>query len=168
MLKKLLIGLVIILVLIQFIHPAKNQSNDVQYDISTKYPMSDSVKLVFDKACADCHSNKTNYPWYASIQPVAFWISNHVNDGKRHFNINEFASYQIGKQNKKLEECIEEIKEDEMPLSSYTLIHKNARLTEAEKASIINWFQNIVDTIHAKYPADSLKFQRPQKPSEAK
>lgn len=168
MLKKLLIGLLVVLVLIQFIHPAKNLSGDVKNDITTKYPMSDSVKLVFDKACADCHSNKTNYPWYASVQPFAFWISDHVNDGKRHFNLNEFASYRIGKQNKKLEECIDEIKEGEMPISSYTIIHKEAKLTEAEKTLIMNWCQNIVDTIHANYPADSLKFQRPQKPGAAK
>ncbi len=168
MIKKILIGLLVILIAIQFIKPERNLSGDTQKDIATIYPMSDSVKIVFDKACADCHSNKTNYPWYASVQPVAFWLNDHVKDGKRHFNLNEFAGYRIGKQNKKLEECIEQIKEGEMPLSSYTIIHKEAVLTDAEKTLIINWCQNIVDTIHAKYPADSLKLQRQQKPGQAK
>ncbi len=167
--KKIFIGLLIVLVAIQFIHPSKNLSGDTQKDISTLYPMPDSVQVIVNKACADCHSNKTNYPWYSKIQPVDFWLENHVKDGKRHFNFNEFASYRIGKQNKKLEECIEQIKEGEMPLSSYTLIHKEAILTEAEKNILTNWYQKIVDTIHANYPADSLKLKgRNPKPNEAK
>ena len=165
MVKKILIGLLVVLVLIQFIHPAKNQSGDIKNDISTKYPMSDSVKLVFDKACADCHSNKTNYPWYASFQPIGFWLEHHVNEGKEEINFNEFASYRIGRQNHKLKEVIEQVKEGEMPLSSYTIIHKEAKLTEAEKAMIINWCQNIMDTIKANYPADSLIIKRPPPPT---
>lgn len=169
MIKKILIGLLVVLIAIQFIHPTKNLSGETQKDISTIYPMPDNVKVIVAKACADCHSNKTNYPWYASIQPVNFWLENHVKDGKKHFNFNNFASYRIGKQNKKLEECIEQVKEGEMPLSSYTLIHKEAILTEAEKIILMNWCQSIVDTIHANYPADSLKIKRPNpKPNEAK
>ena len=124
MIKKILIGLLIALVVIQFIRPEKNLSGDTTKDIATLFPMPDSVKMIVDKACADCHSNKTAYPWYASAQPVAFWLADHVKDGKRHFNFNEFAGYRIAKQNHKIEEVIEQIKEDEMPLYSYTLIHK--------------------------------------------
>lgn len=166
MIKKIFIGILIALVLIQFIRPEKNLSGDTTNDITTLFPMSDSVKLIVDKACADCHSNKTVYPWYASVQPVAFWLANHVNDGKKHFNFNDFASYRIAKQNHKLEEVIEQIKEDEMPLYSYTLIHKDAKLTDAEKATLINWCQNIMDTLKATYPADSLILKR--KPETAK
>ena len=166
MIKKILIGLLIALVIIQFIRPEKNLSGNTTKDITTLFPMPDSVKLIVDKACADCHSNKTTYPWYASVQPVAFWLADHVKDGKRHFNFNEFAGYRIAKQNHKLEEVIEQIKEDEMPLYSYTLIHKEAKLTDAEKATLINWCQNIMDTLKATYPADSLILKR--KPETAK
>ena len=161
MIKKILIGLLIVLIIIQFIHPAKNLSADTSKDITTLFPMSDSVKTIIGKACADCHSNKTVYPWYASIQPVGIWLADHVKDGKRHFNFNDFASYKIAKQNHKLEEVIEQIKENEMPLYSYTLIHKEAKLTDAEKATLINWCQNIMDTLKATYPADSLILKRP-------
>lgn len=161
MIKKILIGLLIALVIIQFIRPEKNISADTSKDITTLFPMSDSVKVIIDKACADCHSNKTVYPWYASIQPVSFWLDDHVKDGKKHFNFNDFASYKIAKQNHKLEEVIEQIKENEMPLYSYTLIHKEAKLTDAEKATLINWCQNIMDTLKATYPADSLILKRP-------
>jgi hypothetical protein len=97
---------------------------------------------------------------------VAFWLADHVNEGKSEFNYNEFASYRIAKQNHKLEEVIEQIKEGEMPLYSYTLIHRDANLTDAEKATLINWCQNIMDTIKATYPADSLILKR--KPETAK
>jgi hypothetical protein len=105
------------------------------------------------------------YPWYASIQPLGFWLDHHVEEGKGEINFNEFASYRIGKQNHKLKEVIEQVKEGEMPLSSYTLIHKNAVLSETEKAQLIQWCQNVMDTIKANYPADSLKSKRPQQPA---
>jgi hypothetical protein len=166
MIQKILIALLVALVVIQFIHPEKNVSGDKSKDITTLFPMPDSVQVIVDKACADCHSNKTNYPWYASIQPIAFWIGDHVKDGKRHFNFNDFAGYRIAKQNHKLEEVIEQIKEDEMPLYSYTLIHKEAKLTDAEKATLTNWCQSIMDTLKATYPADSLKLKRPPVPAK--
>ena len=109
MIKKILIGLLVILVAIQFIRPAKNNSADITKDISTLYPMPDSVRVIVEKACADCHTNNTKYPFYATIQPISFWLADHVNDGKRHFNFNEFASYRLAKQNHKLEEVIEQI-----------------------------------------------------------
>ena len=166
MIKKILIVLALVLVVLQFIRPVQNLSANTTNDISTLYPMPSDVKLIVDKACADCHSNKTAYPWYANIQPVAYWLADHVNEGKSEFNYNEFASYRIAKQNHKLEEVIEQIKEGEMPLYSYTLIHRDAQLTDAEKATLINWCQNIMDTLKATYPADSLILKR--KPETAK
>lgn len=160
MIKKILLGLAIVLVLIQFVRYPKNDSGAVQNDIATLYPMPNEVKLIVDKACADCHSNKTVYPWYANIQPFAYLINDHVVDGKRHFNFNEFASYRIAKQNHKLEELIEQVKEGEMPMESYTLIHQNAKLSETEKNTLVQWCQSIMDTLKANYPADSLIIKR--------
>ena len=161
MIKKIFIGLLVALIVVQFIRPTKNISGEKSNDISTKYEMSDTVRLVFDKACADCHSNTTKYPWYASIQPLAFWLDDHVKEGKSEFNLNEFAAYRIGKQNHKLKELIEQIEEGEMPLKSYTLIHTEAALSENEKATLINWCKTVMDTIQANYPEDSLKLKRP-------
>jgi uncharacterized membrane protein len=165
MIKKILVVLLVVLVALQFVRPTRNVSGDTTKDISTLYPMSDSVKMIVNKACADCHSNKTVYPWYASVAPLSFWLDHHVNEGKGEINFNEFASYRIGKQNHKLKEVIEQIQENKMPLSSYTLIHKEAKLTDAEKEVLIDWCQNIMDTIKAKYPADSLKSKRPPAPT---
>lgn len=156
LLKKIMLALLVILLVMQAFRPTKNLSANTENDISVSYAVPTDVKTILAKACNDCHSNKTEYPWYANIQPVAFWLNDHVVDGKRHMNFNEFNKYRIAKQYKKLEECIDEVKDGEMPLESYTMIHKNAILTEAEKTTLTNWCMTVRDSIKAKYPADSL------------
>lgn len=139
-LKKALVVLLVILVAIQFIRQDKNSGavygeNDVTATITT----SAEVKSILEKACFDCHSNNTVYPWYNNIQPVAFWLNNHVEEGKEELNFSEFKTYKLKRQDHKLEEIIEMIDENEMPLSSYTIIHKEAKLTDSEKQLLIDW-----------------------------
>lgn len=155
--KRILIVLLIIFVLIQFIRPAKNQSTVVSSnDISTKYPVPDSVQQILKVACNDCHSNNTRYPWYAQIQPVGWWLSNHIKDGKRGLNFSEFTTYRIKKQFHRLDDINEMVKKNEMPLSSYTIIHKDAILTEQQKLILSNWTEELKDSIRNHYPPDSL------------
>jgi len=162
MIRKILIALLVILVLLQFYRPARNLSGEKSKDISVLYPVPDTVNAILERACNDCHSNKTIYPWYAEVQPVGWWLKNHVNDGKRHLNFNEFATYWLARQKKKMEEVIEQIKKDEMPLPSYTWIHKDAILSDGEKVTINTWAQSIIDTLKARYPADSLVLPKRQ------
>ncbi|MEZ4829316.1 MAG: heme-binding domain-containing protein [Bacteroidia bacterium] len=170
MMKKVLIGLAAVLVIIQFIRPAKNVSGESTYDISTKYPVPEEVAHLLKVACNDCHSNTTVYPWYSNIQPVGWWLSQHVNDGKRHLNFSEFTSRRIAIQNHKFEETIEMIKEGEMPLESYTMLglHAEANLNDAQKQLLIDWAQAQMDTLAAHYPPDSLKMPRRPPPSPEK
>jgi hypothetical protein len=93
LLKKIGLALVIALVVMQAFKPEKNISTDHSKNIATLYPVSKEVDAILVKACNDCHSNNTNYPWYASVQPLAWWINDHVVDGKRHFNLDDFANY---------------------------------------------------------------------------
>jgi cytochrome c551/c552 len=159
--KRMLLIVVIVLLGIQFIRPAKNQSRDpLTSDISNVYAVPQDVSVILKKACNDCHSNNTVYPWYAEVQPVGWWLSNHIQEGKDELNFNEFAAYRVGKQYKKLEEVINEVKDGDMPIWSYALIHRNAKLTQDEKQMLIDWAQRIRDTIKAKYPADSLVIKR--------
>ena len=158
--KRILIGLLVILLVMQAFRPEKNQSGNTAKSIAIKYPVPAEVKTILVKACNDCHSNQTAYPCYAEIQPVSWWLGDHVKDGKRHLNFDEFSSYRIAKQYKKLEECIEQVKEGEMPLKSYTWLHKSAVLTDAEKTTLYSWCENLRDSIKAHYPADSLVMKR--------
>lgn len=155
--KRILIALLIIFIAIQFIRPAKNRSEGISAnDISTKYPVPDSVQAILKVACYDCHSNNTRYPWYEEIQPVAWWLNNHIKDGKRGLNFSEFTSYRIKKQFHRLDDINKLVKKNEMPLSSYTLIHTDAKLTEGQKLAIAAWATSIRDSIKAHYPPDSL------------
>lgn len=155
-LKKIGITLLVILLVMQAFRPAKNNSGNMSKDISVSYVVPADVKTILAKACNDCHSNATRYPWYSEIQPVSWWLSDHIKDGKRHFNFNEFEGYQIARQYKKLEECIDEVKKGDMPLSSYTLIHKDAILSDEEKNTLFTWLDIVRDSIKSRYPADSL------------
>jgi hypothetical protein len=146
--KRILIGLLVIFILIQFIRPNTNKNPGVQPNsVFTRYPASPQVTAILEKACNDCHSNNTNYPWYSHIQPVAWWMSDHVKDGKKELNFDEFVNYSPKKQHKKFEEIKEMVKEGEMPLKSYTWIHGDAKLTAGEKQAIINWASQAAATI---------------------
>jgi len=159
--RRILLIIIIILIAIQFIRPAKNQSNDVlTSEISHVYTVPQNVSVILKKACNDCHTNNTVYPWYAQIQPVGWWLNHHIEEGKDELNFNEFGAYAVPRQYHKLEEVVEQVKEGEMPIWSYTLIHTNAKLTDEEKQTLINWAQGIRNTMKAKYPADSLVIKR--------
>ena len=157
MVKKILVILLIILIVIQFIKPQKNIHPGPQpADISTLYPVPADVNSLLAVACKDCHTNNTRYPWYNNIQPVAWFLANHVKDGTRSFNLNEFATYPVARQYDKIEEIKKQIDGGDMPLTSYTIIHRDAKLTDAEKNAIITWSENIRKDMEAKYPKDSL------------
>jgi hypothetical protein len=166
-LKRILLVLLIIFVIAQFFRSPKNLSGDTTHDISKVCPIPADVNTILIKACYDCHSNKTRYPWYAEIQPVSWWLHGHVEDGKKDLNFNEFTTYRIAKQFRRMEQCIELVKKGAMPLSSYTIIHTDAKLTDTEKTTFYNWCENVRDTIRAKYPADSLIMKRPPAPPKA-
>ena len=164
--KRLFLVLLIAFIAIQFFRPEKNISTGISAnDITKAYPVPDDVMAILKTSCYDCHSNNTKYPWYNNFQPVAWWLKNHVDEGKRELNFSEFASYRIGRQYRKLDEVNKQIKEGEMPLSSYTLIHGDAKLSEQQKLTVANWVTSIRDSIKAHYPADSLA--RPQRPQPA-
>ena len=162
-LKKILLVLLVALVIIQFFRPTKNIAVAASpNDITTKYAVPKDVQAILATSCYDCHSNTTKYPWYNTIQPVAWWLDDHIKEGKKELNFSEFATYRIGRQYKKLEEINEQVKEGEMPLESYTLIHGDAKLTEQQKLTLASWVTTLRDSIKAQYPEDSLK--RPQRP----
>ena len=144
-------------IVIQFFRPTKNKAAGMSNnDISKIYQIPQDVQSILKTSCYDCHSNNTVYPWYAEIQPAAWWLEHHINEGNKELNFSEFASYRIGRQYRKLEEINKEIKEDEMPLDEYLWVHKAAKLNEQQKLLLATWVTALRDTIKANYPADSL------------
>jgi hypothetical protein len=161
MIKKILLLLLAALVIIQFIHPPKNQTKEKQPAyVGTAFSVPDDVKLILEKACNDCHSNNTRYPWYSRLQPVDWWLTNHVKEGKMELNLDEFTSRRLRTQYHKFEEIADQVKNNEMPLDSYTWIHKDAVLDETEKKTLISWAHACMDSMKARYPPDSLLRKR--------
>lgn len=144
MAKRILIIIVILLVIAQFIQPPHNNGPaDTPTDITHAVTVPTDVMALLKKSCYDCHSNHTTYPWYSKITPVNWWLNNHINEGKRELNFSEFATYNERRKLKKLEEIGEQVEKKEMPLSSYTLIHTDAKLSDAQRQLIINWVKSV-------------------------
>jgi len=157
-LKRGFYTIVILLLLAQFIpRPEKNISSEIKTsDIRLMHACSEEVNELLIKSCNDCHSNNTVYPWYAKIQPVAMFLGKHIREGKKELNFSEFGNYNLRKQYHKMEEVEEMIKDDEMPLKSYTLIHTKSKLSDGQKEILIKWSEAIRDTMRLIYPLDSL------------
>lgn len=134
--KKLLILTVLIFIGIQFV------PMDVPADVPSKAEDSieapDNVQAILKRACFDCHSNHTTFPWYSSIAPVSWFTKHHVEEGREHMNFSTWASYEDEKKLKFLQKIPKAIK-SKMPLPSYLLIHKEAKLSDADKEAITKW-----------------------------
>lgn len=146
--KKGLLFLICVLVFIQFIQPARNTSGQAYpADISHIYSMPAKVQGILKTSCYDCHSNNTDYPWYVNIQPGGWWLSSHIKKGKEELNFNEFGNYSPRRQQSKLKAISNSIKDGTMPISSYTLIHRNAKLSGTERELILNWIEKTKDSL---------------------
>lgn len=117
--------------------PAVDASQDFLVAVNAPTEMASLIK----DACYDCHSYETSYPWYAKIAPVSFWIQGHINGGRQHLNFSEWTAYPAKKAAHKLEECYEEVEELHMPMKSYTWLHPEAKLSEAQVGALAQWFQ---------------------------
>jgi len=146
--KILFIGLIIFL-LMQLYQPARNISfeQDITANFTKMYSVPKNVEAILRTSCYDCHSNNTNYPWYSNVQPIRFFMEHHIKEAKENLNFNEFGKYSKRKQENKLDRIVKQIKSDEMPLASYTLIHKNARITPTQKEEVINWISQLKDSL---------------------
>ncbi|GAB5400382.1 MAG: heme-binding domain-containing protein [Aureisphaera sp.] len=126
------------LIVIQFIRPEKNNAGyETLSAFETETKPSVEVAGILKANCYDCHSNQTQYPWYAEVAPISYWLDDHVRHGKGDFNMSEWNSYSVKKKDHKLEELIEEVEEGHMPLDSYTWIH--GTLSEEDKKALLLW-----------------------------
>ena len=142
--KKILIGLAVVLVLIQFVPRSINKSREIlSADITKIYSVPDDVLSIFKNACYDCHSNHTRYPWYSHIQPFRLFLDKHIKDGKEELNFSEYGLYSVRRQRNKLKAIREALEDGTMPLQSYRLMHPKARLTKKQKDTIVRWINEI-------------------------
>ncbi|MBE7688973.1 heme-binding domain-containing protein [Tenacibaculum finnmarkense] len=146
--KIILLILLVAFVGIQFIPTERNQSDIVPVtDFMLVNNVPNNIKNNLQVSCYDCHSNNTKYPWYNKIQPVAWFLEEHIKDGKKELNFNEWESLSNRRKASKLRSIIKQIESGEMPLNSYTLIHRDAKLSSEETNEIINFIAQLKDSL---------------------
>jgi hypothetical protein len=140
--------LLVVFVGIQFVPTERNQSDVIpQSDFVMVNKPPKNISMILQESCYDCHSNNTEYPWYNKMQPVAWFLKDHIKEGKAELNFNEWDEYSNRRKNSKLKSIINQIENDEMPLSSYTLIHRDAIISTSEKELVINYMKQIKDSL---------------------
>lgn len=142
-LKYVLIVLLVIFGVMQFFTIDKtNPKVDKAKDLISMTNPPDDVEKMLRSACYDCHSNETKYPWYSNMAPVSWFLKDHIDEGREHLNFSVWGDYPEKKANHKLHECEEEVEEQEMPLSSYTWTHGDAKLSADQRKTLANWFKS--------------------------
>jgi len=140
--RKILVPIVLILGLIQFIPHEREET--VAVDASAKFTTENTeVQNILDKACMDCHSNESKYPWYANVVPVNYFLDNHIEEGREHLNFSEWNTLPLEDRNHSIEEIVEMVEKKEMPMLTYWIIHWDAKLTDAERATLVEYFKSI-------------------------
>ena len=133
---------------IQFIPTERNQSDFVpKTDFLLANNTPETISNLLMESCYDCHSNNTKYPWYNRIQPIAWFLEDHIIEGKKELNFSEWAAYSDRRKNSKLNSIISQIEDDEMPLYSYTLIHRDAVYSDSEKEMVIEYMRDLKDKL---------------------
>lgn len=149
-LKVIALILLLALIVIQFFKPARNERDgDFSGAIAKHLLVPADVQKLLKNACYDCHSNNTRYPWYVNVQPIAWFMSQHIKDAKKELNFDAFGTYSKRRQQSKLRSIAGRIKDGSMPLSSYTFMHSEARLSKNEKKLIVDWALKTKDSLEA-------------------
>lgn len=140
--------LLIAFVGIQFFPTDRNQNEAVYVsDFMRVNNVPPVIQNKIEVSCYDCHSNNTKYPWYNRIQPAAWFLEDHIKEGRDELNFNEWGNYSDRRKNSKLRSIISQIEDDEMPLDSYTLIHRDAKFSEWEKKEIIKYMTQLKNNL---------------------
>ena len=149
MAKRIWLGLLVIFIGFQFFRPQRNAITTASPhdDFITRFAPPTDVQRVLETACYDCHSNTTHYPWYANVQPVGWGLASHIDSGKRALNFSEFGSYPLKKQARKLSAIADQVTNHDMPLPSYTWIHRSARLSDAQVGAVSDWCDDLHDKL---------------------
>ena len=136
--------LVVAIVLVIQVIPVERNVSTVppgqSFEKTEKVPAN--VAAILKVSCYDCHSNNTRYPWYSELQPGAYFMAQHIKEGKEELNLDEFNNYSKRRKKAKIKSIISQIEKDEMPLKSYLLLHPDAGLTPNKKKVLLQFFQS--------------------------
>lgn len=142
--KKGSIAVIAVIVIIQFFRIDKsNPASDPNQGIIIVENVPENVGNILKTSCYDCHSNQVTYPWYTNVAPVGWWVKHHINEGRDELNFSEWGNYSTKRKLHKLKEIKKEVGEAEMPLTSYLLIHGEAKLNKGQQEAIMSWAEEL-------------------------
>ena len=144
------LGLIVLLVVIQAIRPARtNPPVDENSTIQAHSNITPEVAVIFERSCKDCHSSRTVWPWYSQVAPVSWLLVSDVNGARKEFSLSEWGSYDAKKQARKLQDMCEQVEKGEMPLGIYVALHPLAKLSDADKQTLCDWTKRESDRLLA-------------------
>lgn len=151
MIKYIILGMVTIMVAIQFVgEPLPENRGENPQDLLVNYSIEGDVADLLRASCYDCHSQETKYPFYSKVAPVSWLIGDHVRDGREELNFSEWESLTKRKKIRKLKDIAEEVGEKKMPLESYIYLHEEAKLSSEQRQVLIDWANEMADEVMSK------------------
>lgn len=154
-LKRSLMALVVLAAVAQFVRPARtNPVSNPQEHMQALLPVHPEVAGAFSRACNDCHSNTTVWPWYSNVAPASWLVINDVKEGRSEMNFSAWGTYNAEKQQKLLGKICEEVRGGEMPGAAYTLVHRNAKLSDADRQAVCSWTKTVASSASAEEKED--------------
>jgi hypothetical protein len=134
------ITLVVLLVVSQAVRPARtNPPVDETKTMRANTNMSPEVAAIFERACSDCHSFNTTWPWYSQVAPASWLLVSHVDHARTSMSLSDWGSYDSKKKARKLQDICEQVEKGDMPLTSYLLLHPAAKLSDSDKQTLCDW-----------------------------
>jgi Haem-binding domain len=130
----------VFLALSQFIRPARtNPPTDLRKTLEAVAHPPATVAATLDRACGDCHTNRTRWPWYTNVAPISWWIIDHVDEGRRRVSYSDWGDYDPARQRKELAQTCQRVESGNMPLTTYLLVHWEAALSDSDRRAICDW-----------------------------
>ena len=133
-------ALLAVFIVVQFFRPERsNPPIDSQRTLQAHVQVPANVEALLQRACQDCHTHNTNWPWYSNVSPVSWFVAEHVHDGRRHLNFSDWAKYDAKRADHKMEEIVEVLEARAMPLPSYLPLHSHAKLSDEDIRVLVEW-----------------------------
>jgi hypothetical protein len=134
--RSIALAVLAVVVIIQF-KPVTRDNPATQNEIGA----SPEIMVILRRACYDCHSNETKWPWYSRVAPISWFVAGHVEHGRGNVNFSEWPAFDMEEEEHLFEEMEEEVEGGEMPLKSYLILHPEARLTPEERETLLRWIR---------------------------
>lgn len=146
--RGILLLVIFAVIILQFIKPETvNPVEDRTKLITLKLQVPENVQRKLEESCYDCHSYRTDWPWYSKISPIVYLINSDVEEGRKHLNFSLWSDYDKQEKIDLLDEIEKTVRKGEMPMTIYTLMHPSAKLSDEEVKYITNWARDSRDLL---------------------